>query len=193
MVLPSASCRDLLGTSVVIDDAVDSEDDDLIERVLDAVNRTYQPLTPDEADFLAAECAEYSEERVRRLSYDRGEFVAGQGAIWHREPPLSYGPSPDDLQPGIDSFALLLVLRVHPSGTIDVCRYEDVPTSPEHVRATTEDMPHPFTFISQQLPTLVWLGLDPRRWNVHPHPGVDYPEAELRKLLVPTATHLTPR
>lgn len=166
-----------------IDEAVDSEDEDLIERVLDSVDRKDQPLTPDEADLLVAECNQYSEERVRRLNYVRGEFVPGQGAIWHREPPLAYGPTPDDLQPGVDSFTVLLVLRVHPAGTIDVCRLADVPTSPEHVRATTKEVPPPFTYISQHVPTLVWLGVNPQQCNIHPHGNVGYPEAELRKLL----------
>ena len=172
----------------LIDDAVDSGDDDLIERVLDTVGRGAYPLTADEASALAEESEQYAEAMAMRPSYDSSDFAPGKGAIWHHEARWTCGAPSDDQQLGTGPFTALLVLRLHPDGTLDVCRLNDVPLSPKHERAATGTLPYPAAFIGLHTPVQVWLGLHPARRNVHPYDGVDYPAPELERLL--TRLHL---
>ncbi|MEV7428318.1 hypothetical protein AB0N29_01755 [Nocardioides sp. NPDC092400] len=167
-----------------IDDAVDSGDDELIERVLDTVGRAGYPLSADEAQTVAAESQQYAELRERRPRGTAANFKPGGGAIWPYQPrwradlaneePLGTGP-----------FTLLLVLRVHPDGTLDVCRTVDVPYSPNYERRETGALASPRAFIASHTPTQVWMRVDPSRDNIFPHGDTDdvYPASELRRLL----------
>lgn len=164
-----------------IDAAMYSGDDDTIERMLDRIGLTREEQSEPDLDQIAQESAEFAERHAEQPAYDLSEFRAGTGAIWHYQKRWSSGPPSEDL--GTGPFTVLLVLRVHPDGALDVCRLEDVPPSPEYERAQTGSLPRPETFIGAHTPVQTWLRVEPKRWSIFPYPAFEYPTSEFQKLI----------
>ncbi|MCR6033620.1 hypothetical protein GGQ22_19620 [Nocardioides sp. zg-579] len=171
----------------LMDEAVDSEDDDFIEGVLDRIGSTAEfPLTEADARWIASEAKGYADSARTRPVLTAADFVPGMGAIWHYETPWPDGPSTgdNDREVGTGPFTALLVLRVHATdGTLDVCLMKDAPYSPEHERLERGDVPPARAFIGLNTPTQVWLGLDPAKQNIHPDFGNAYEPTQLASLL----------
>lgn len=171
----------------LFDKAVDSEDDDFIEGVLDRIGQTAElPLTEADAQWIASDADDYADAARSRPVLKAADFVPGMGAVWHYETPWPDGPSTRDNsgEVGTGPFTALLVLRVHAAdGTLDVCLLNDVPYSPEHERLTRGDVPPASSFIGLNTPTQVWLGLDPAKQNIHPYFGNAYEPTQLASLL----------
>ena len=176
----------------LMDEAVDSDDDDFIEGVLDGIGHTAElPLTEADAQWMASEAKDYADSARTRPVLTAADFVPGMGAIWHYETPWLDGASTGDntREVGTGPFTALLVLRIHADGTLDVCLLNDVPYSPEYERSTSGDVPSGSAFVGVNTPTKVWLGLDPAKQNIHPYFGNAYEPTQLANLL--KRLHLT--